>query len=1179
MDEALESLVRALAGALSEDADATAIADALWLAAAPATAAAGPDTQRGGLPEPASPDDAGKAGPEPSPTPPASDAPALPPHPAEDAGDTALYESLPQAPPVPGAAVTVPGGRDLPRALELRRALRPFKRRHPRGRRPELDLDATVRDYRRTGELTPVLTPAPELWFELLLVIDASPSMAVWKNTNAEFATLLAGLGAFRGVRTWSLRPGPVPVVTDHQDRRVAPGQAVSSDGRRLVLVLSDCVAPGWRQPEIWQLLRRWGAKVPVALLNPLPGRLWHRTGLDLPAIRVGQRRPALRNADLTFHVPLLLHILPGAEDADWQALPTLTFSPHSLARWAETFMRGSPHGYDAVLVPRTGIVPSLFPTPHAARRTTGPDPTEAFLRTASPSAVRLAALCSPFGTLSLPLMHLIRQQVLPEAGVGDLAELLTSPVVTVQEHEAGPPVVRFDDATRERLASRLGHRDAWRTYDALSRHIAARAPGGAEDVRAIAASDPDSVPPALYPFARASNELLTLLREGGPVPPAPSLITPVTVRTEPSLITPVISQPPAPPPELVPVPVPNPVPVPVPAPNPNPLLPDPAYSTALLIGVSQYASGHSLPGVDADLAEMRSYLTSPEGWNLPADRCVSLVNPRGASEVLKAVRRACDTDDTVLLYFAGHGAVDAKGEAFWRLSGEGDGRRTAARLELPRVVRVLDEARSRHVMLILDHDGSAEASRSLEGVGPLGRLRQAARTVQVLSVERARDTPSGGPLTQELLRAAIHGVPDGPEFLDLPAIGRSLRSLAMWSHPQTAVIAGDGSATPPAFARNRAWKPQARPTGTHEQKGLHATGPTDSTDSTGPTGPTGLVNSVDAVYESVQRHLRSVLPLTYTGVYRKEADRLLRALLAFAAGFVDGASQADSEPALADAVEDFLEDQGIVTERELSRDDERADVVWHSEAGPFEIHVTRDGASPGWNPGPSATFELVLDREVRAEMSDLVDCVSTDTAYKFTGSEKPCRVIIRLPVSPPRVHGPEVTLDEAEREAMDPSWGLRWFTRNALSDAVDSACEQLLGEAVGDGSADDSMDALWTLNGAALPPGLTDLTVQDIAPDTQSIVWDTVEEYEDGLVLGQVTVDVRLVLEGLMHKTDYELTMREVRLLGEVNDHMVEVSVERSAQLVFDARRESEEVELEFRGTNPPEPHPHEPM
>ncbi|MFI1486141.1 SAV_2336 N-terminal domain-related protein [Streptomyces sp. NPDC020747] len=1119
MAEALESLVRVLAGALGEDADATSIADALWLAAAPAAPTATEAAPCGDLPEPA-PSDAAGADPA-SPSASDTDTPASP-RPVEDAGTAVLYERLPHARPAPGTSVAVPGGRDLPRAMELRRALRPFKRRYSQGRRSELDLDATVRDYRRTGELTPVMGPSPEPWFEVLLVVDASPTMAVWQNTNAEFATLLAGLGAFRRVRTWSLRPGSTPVVTDHQDRRVAPGQAVSSDGRRLVLVLSDCVAPGWRQPETWQLLRSWGAKGPVALLNPLPARLWHRTGLDLPAIRVGQRRPALRNSDLTFHIPLLVRTLPNAKDADWRPLPTLTFSPHSLARWAETFMRGAPHGYDAVLVPRTGIVPSLFPVPNVAQRT-GPDPTEVFLRTGSPLAVRLAALCSPFGRLSLPLMHLIRQQILPEAGVGDLAELLTSPVVNIQTYEDGPAIVFFDETTRQRLASRLSRRDAWRTYEALSRHIAARSPGGAVDIQAIATSEPDSVPPALYPFARASEDLLKLLREGEPVgrPPLPGA-----------------SEESAPPP----------------VPGPSRGLPDPERTSALLIGSSRYYNGnHARHEAHAAVAAMRSFLTSAEGWNLPDDRCVSLENLHGSGRDFEEVRRAGEVADTVLLYFAGHARVDKGGQL----------------LGFERVARILSESRPRHIMVILNQTDGVTATWAQGAWDLHGRAGSGDVAVQMLFAETAHETGLAGPLTQELLRVATEGVPGGPEFLDLPTIADYMSTPVdtdrISSRLRTRFI-GEGPETL-AFARNRAWPSPTSPARTDAEDGI------------------AVADSVGAVHESVRKRIQAALPRSYQGAYRREVDRLLLALLAFVAGFIDGAERADSETTLLATVRDFLDRRGISTTQERLVGDHHVGVLWSSEAHLFSVHVRRDGMA-SWQAASLVNFELVLEVVARAETPDLSDCVSM-TAEASGNGERPCVVTMRLPVPQRRPHDPEVTLHlpeatlyDSERGAMYPFPDDDGVSREvSLADAVASACEELLGDSVGDPSADDSTYGVWALNGVELPAGITDLTIHGITPDTHSIVWDTVEEYEYGLVLGQVTVDVGLVLEGFMYKADYALAMPEVRLLGDVNDHTVEVSVERNAQLVFDARRELDDVELEFRGTNPNEPHPHEPM
>jgi hypothetical protein len=343
--------------------------------------------------------------------------------------------------------------------------------------------------------------------------------------------------------------------------------------------------------------------------------------------------------------------------------------------------------------------------------------------------------------------------------------------------------------------------------------------------------------------------------------------------------------------------------------------------------------------------------------------------------------------------------------------------------------------------------------------------------------------------------------------------------------------------------------------------------------------GGTDAAPPVTVVYRSVRHHLRSALPRTYRAGYRRDADRLLLVLLAFAEDLIDGVEQVDSERALVHAVEDFLVDRGIPAERDRDGDV----VVCSSDAGRFEVRVARDGAARSWSAGPSVNFELVLDREARDGTRDLVDRVSTVDSKVFVDGERACLVAIRLPVPGHRGHDDETPpyADDAEHEGMDPSLGISGFRQDTLFGAVESACEQLLGDSVEDGSTADGMDGLgrWSLNGAALPPGLMDLSVQDIAPDLDSIVWDMVEEYEYGLVLGQLTVDAELVLEGVMPKSDYYLSAQDVSLVGEVNEHMVEVTVRRNAQLRFFTRQDMNEIELEFGGTTSPEPGPHDPL
>ncbi|MCZ0991159.1 hypothetical protein O1M54_46445 [Streptomyces diastatochromogenes] len=144
------------------------------------------------------------------------------------------------------------------------------------GGRRRLDIDATVEHYARGGPLVPLFRPAPEPWFEAVVLVDTSLSMSVWEETTRAVTGLLRRLGGFRAVHTWSLewREGE-PQVRDHHDRPVpadrVPHHGSGPQGRRLVLLVSDCAARGWHTAGPWLLLRDWGGQIPVALLDPLP--------------------------------------------------------------------------------------------------------------------------------------------------------------------------------------------------------------------------------------------------------------------------------------------------------------------------------------------------------------------------------------------------------------------------------------------------------------------------------------------------------------------------------------------------------------------------------------------------------------------------------------------------------------------------------------------------------------------------------------------------------------------------------------------------------------------------------------------------------------------------------------------------------------------------------------------
>ncbi|MFF3459193.1 NaeI family type II restriction endonuclease [Streptomyces sp. NPDC002730] len=498
------SLARAVAAlrAAAPELDGTALADALWLASRMAE-----DGQAKAVSGAPSPEQSAEAACAPEPM---AEAAATPPSGAGAAApERALHERLAGASSrIRGDAVAASRAAGLPLALEVTRALRPWKRPWRQGRRPALDIDATVDGYARSGELIPAFSPAPERWFDLVLVVDRSPAMQVWQETIADFTAVLDRLGAFRTLQVRDLTFGDEgPELRDHQGRLTGTGQLRSPDGRRLVVAVSDCAAPGWREPNVWRQLWEWSLTTPVALLNPLPPKLWRRTGLDLPTVRVAPGAPGSVNSHLIFDPPPLL---PDGDDGPWLPIPVLSLSPHSLDRWSRTLMRTAPEGCGAVLVPPGGRTATRR---RASRPSAADARADGFLRTASPAAARLAVLCSAFDRLSMRLLHLIRQELVLEATTADVAELLTSGLFSLGTDTAGTVELALPEKVQRRLRRELAEHEVWRINRALSRHVSSRG-AGAGQLPSVA-HDPEGtseLPAELQPFGQASRRTLELL-------------------------------------------------------------------------------------------------------------------------------------------------------------------------------------------------------------------------------------------------------------------------------------------------------------------------------------------------------------------------------------------------------------------------------------------------------------------------------------------------------------------------------------------------------------------------------------------------------------------------------------------------------------------------------------------
>ncbi|MFJ8804602.1 SAV_2336 N-terminal domain-related protein [Streptomyces sp. NPDC102490] len=373
--------------------------------------------------------------------------------------------------------VGVPAAPVLPAPLELQRALRPLQgyRSPATPLRSELDEVGTAEVSARAGGLIlPVRRYLPRGDARLQLVLDASSSMRVWGRLFAELAQIFSRLGAFSDVQVSHLHQGPDggPAVSRSADPHGAPLHAADrlSDptGRRIVVLVSDCAGPLWHSGHAHRLLHHLSRQGPVAVLQPLPQRMWNRTRLP---VTFGDLS---RGDTLGGGAVLRLRTTPGTSVEARRgalAVPVLPPEPVALGSWARLLSGAGP-------VPgAVGWVRADQPAAPAARpdrRRTPLERVSRFSAGASPAAARLAVYLAAT-PLCLPVMQLVQRTMLPGSGPSELAEVLVGGLVTrarADHGEDGSQWYDIDPEVREALLSRLGRDEAMLVLKHCSEYI-----------------------------------------------------------------------------------------------------------------------------------------------------------------------------------------------------------------------------------------------------------------------------------------------------------------------------------------------------------------------------------------------------------------------------------------------------------------------------------------------------------------------------------------------------------------------------------------------------------------------------------------------------------------------------------------------------------------------------------
>ena len=255
--------------------------------------------------------------------------------------------------------------------------------------------------------------------------------------------------------------------------------------------------------------------------------------------------------------------------------------------------------------------------------------------------------------------------------------------------------------------------------------------------------------------------------------------------------------------------------------------LPDPRRSYAVLIGSSRYGSAglSDLPAVAGNLAGLAEVLTDPALGGFPPDRCIVVTDPASAGAARRTLcEYAALAEDTLLVYWAGHGGPGPGDEFHLSVTGAADGPPAGA-LAVGRVREAMLRSPAAHRILILDCCFSGRVV-PVTGVtwALLGQAAAEGADVLVSAppspvyFSRPRETYTA--FTGALITTMRNGIPGGPEFLTLGTIcGQLQYALASRGlpHPQHS---GTGTEGRLALARNPAYHRQqqdARPDAGHQ--------------------------------------------------------------------------------------------------------------------------------------------------------------------------------------------------------------------------------------------------------------------------------------------------------------------------------------------------------------------------
>ncbi len=354
-----------------------------------------------------------------------------------------------------------------------------------------------IADYiAKTDIFKPFYKKSYEKRFRVLFMVDSSESMKIWESLIEDFIKSVKNYHIFKEVMVCY-------ISTDSQDPQLFKKKELTSslndrwyrhiDPNTIAFMFSDMMSKSWSSGVLLQQITLWQNHFPFAVVQMLPQRLWNGTKLiDASMGKMSSHKKFALNSQIVSRAEEIL----AREEEELPALvkiPLLNFNPNSIEAYGK-IMRSLPNNRIEGALFEAEDFRGEYQLVKESSELNAEQRLRGFYKYASKKAKELLELLAVV-PLSLPIVKLVQQKLLPQSTQEHLSEVFMSSIIDKEQKVDGfyqfSKYENEESGVREELIKKIGAKRAFQSIVKLSEVIQKQ--GGVFDFLAFVV-DPDSL-------------------------------------------------------------------------------------------------------------------------------------------------------------------------------------------------------------------------------------------------------------------------------------------------------------------------------------------------------------------------------------------------------------------------------------------------------------------------------------------------------------------------------------------------------------------------------------------------------------------------------------------------------------------------------------------------------------